>query len=360
VFGDWPFLFKTFFKERIFKMETKQLSIQEIIVKPEIQQRVNLNQDCVTEYAEEIANGAQFPPLVIFDDGQNLFLADGRHRYEAYKLAGVETVQVVVCEGGLRDAILYAVGANTEHGLRRTNADKRKAVLTLLTDKEWRLWSDAVIAKQCGVSQPFVSKLDRELTQNGFEPRPVRTGIDGRTTDTSNIGSKSQSSGDDQPHDPQSEQSNEPSTENSESEGQIEESVSQPSDDEDSVEDMNHPQEVVESQAEVSTLEEAATGSEDEDQFEESEANPDAESDAEAGFSDDSQDEEDTDHIEETDPLQLRIKELEGIIEAKDQRIKELELENAYLKRQIEEYAKQTIIPKPLDLEGTHLEERVS
>jgi hypothetical protein len=349
-----------FLKERILSMELKQVSIQSIIVKAEIQQRVSLSQDCVTEYAEEIANGAQFPPLVVFDDGENLFLADGRHRYEAYKLAGVETVQVVVCEGGLRDAILYAVGANTEHGLRRTNADKRKAVLTLLTDKEWRLWSDAVIAKQCGVSQPFVSKLDRELTQNGFEPRPVRTGIDGRTTDTSNIGSKSQSSGDDQPHDPQSEQSNEPSTENSESEGQIEESVSQPSDDEDSEDEVEPSEDVVETQTEAATLEEAATGSEDEDQFEESDAILEAESDNETGSSMDDQGEDDTDQSEEADPLQLRIRELENIIKEKDQRIKELESENAYLKRQLAEYEKQTMIPKPLDHEGTHLEERVS
>jgi len=34
------------------------------------------------------------------------------------------------------DAVFNSVGANAEHGLRRTNADKRRAVLTLLNDDE--------------------------------------------------------------------------------------------------------------------------------------------------------------------------------------------------------------------------------
>ena len=36
--------------------------------------------------------------------------------------------------GSLRDAILHAVGANATHGLRRSNADKRRAVAILLED----------------------------------------------------------------------------------------------------------------------------------------------------------------------------------------------------------------------------------
>ena len=32
-----------------------------------------------------------------------------------------------------------------------TNADKRRAVETLLNDAEWATWSDREIARQCGV-----------------------------------------------------------------------------------------------------------------------------------------------------------------------------------------------------------------
>jgi predicted transcriptional regulator len=49
--------------------------------------------------------------------------------------------------------------------------------------------SDGQIAEYLGVSQPFVSKMRREstTTQNGFES-PARTGRDGRTINTANIG----------------------------------------------------------------------------------------------------------------------------------------------------------------------------
>jgi hypothetical protein len=38
--------------------------------------------------------------------------------------------------GSRRDAVRYSVGANSVHGLRRTNEDKRREVQTLLADAE--------------------------------------------------------------------------------------------------------------------------------------------------------------------------------------------------------------------------------
>jgi hypothetical protein len=39
-----------------------------------------------------------------------------------------------------------SVSANAPHGLRRTNADKRRAVVRLLEDTEWSQWADREIA----------------------------------------------------------------------------------------------------------------------------------------------------------------------------------------------------------------------
>ncbi|EWY35857.1 hypothetical protein N825_32650 [Skermanella stibiiresistens SB22] len=39
--------------------------------------------------------------------------------------------------GSRRDAVPHAVGANARHGLPRSNADKRDAVMILLKDPEW-------------------------------------------------------------------------------------------------------------------------------------------------------------------------------------------------------------------------------
>jgi hypothetical protein len=52
---------------------------------------------------------------------------------------------------------LYAVGANASHGLKRTNRDKRNAVLVLLKDPEWQGWSDREIARRCVVSPHTVA-----------------------------------------------------------------------------------------------------------------------------------------------------------------------------------------------------------
>lgn len=70
-----------------------------------------------------------------------------------------------VRQGTRRDAILYSVGANATHGLRRTNADKRRAVETLLRDEEWSQWSNREIARQCGVSLNLVNSMRKDLSE---------------------------------------------------------------------------------------------------------------------------------------------------------------------------------------------------
>lgn len=79
-------------------------------------------------------------------------------------------------QGTKRDAILHSVGANTDHGLRRTNPDKRQAVMVLLKDEEWAQWSDREIARRCHVHNSFVSKIRASLSTRDSEktaPQPA-------------------------------------------------------------------------------------------------------------------------------------------------------------------------------------------
>lgn len=76
-------------------------------------------------------------------------------------------------QGGLRDVILHSAGANAAHGLRRTNADKRRAVLMLLQDHEWGAWANREIARRCAVSADLVGVVRRDLTVvSDSEPAP--------------------------------------------------------------------------------------------------------------------------------------------------------------------------------------------
>jgi hypothetical protein len=113
----------------------------------------------IAEYSYAIRQGATFPPMVVYFDGADFWLADGFHRFHAYRAAGVDAVSVEIRAGSKRDAALFSVGASAAHGSRRTSADKGRAVETLLADAEWAAWSNHDVAKACGVSTTFVDTL---------------------------------------------------------------------------------------------------------------------------------------------------------------------------------------------------------
>jgi hypothetical protein len=91
--------------------------------------------------------------------------------------------------GTQQDAQWYSYSANQTHGLRRTNADKAKAVKAALAHPNGAKMSDGAIAEHVGVSQPFVGKHRAAInpTHNGYQS-PARTGRDGRTINTAGIG----------------------------------------------------------------------------------------------------------------------------------------------------------------------------
>src|SRR5689334_5963689 len=113
------------------------------------QPRADIDHALVQEYVVTMADGATFPPVVVFHDGQDYWLADGFHRFTAADGAGLTHIEADVRQGTQRDAILYSVGANAEHGVRRSNDDKRRSVQRLLDDPEWGQWSNAATALAC-------------------------------------------------------------------------------------------------------------------------------------------------------------------------------------------------------------------
>jgi len=170
------------------------INIADVRVNGGTQSRAAIDRGVVSEYADAIKGGARFPPITVYFDGVSYWLADGFHRYEAYALAQVYEVLADIRQGTQRDAILFSVGANASHGLRRTNDDKRRAVQTLLNDPEWAVWSNREIARQCQVDEKTVRRYREEASAEKPQIAPERTVSRSGTTyqqNTANIGASS-------------------------------------------------------------------------------------------------------------------------------------------------------------------------
>ena len=171
------------------------LPIQAITRDEQCQPRAYLIPDVIDQYAEEMAEGAIFPPVIVFHEADTYWLADGFHRVAAAEQAGLGGVRCEIREGTFRDAVLYSVGTNATHGLRRTNQDKRRAIETLIEDPDWSQWSDREIARKAAVSHDFVSRLRRSLATNDGDKKTInvkytdRWGNEG-IMNTANIGKR--------------------------------------------------------------------------------------------------------------------------------------------------------------------------
>lgn len=137
----------------------KTLPMDVIRIDGGTQSRSRIHEDVVVDYAQKMAEGAEFPPGVAFFDGKEYWLADGFHRYHAIRTNKRASMVCRIVNGTVRDAILFSYGANGMHGMQMTIEDKRRIVLEMLNDFEWGSWSDREIARKCHVSHTFVTKL---------------------------------------------------------------------------------------------------------------------------------------------------------------------------------------------------------
>ena len=148
-----------------------------------MQVRASMSEDTIQEYMEAMTGGAVFPPVLCYHDGEDYWLADGFHRLEAWRRLGCKKCKSEVKEGTRLDALKYALKANIDHGLRRTNADKKRAVTVAYENRHELGLGDVPsansIAELIGVSNHFVTaQLGTVPTWNN-EKR--RTGADGKT-----------------------------------------------------------------------------------------------------------------------------------------------------------------------------------
>lgn len=158
----------------------QEILIESIRTDSGVQSRAEINREYVAELAEQLKAGRRLPPVEVYRDGAETWMADGFHRLQAHVEAGKRTIRAEIHKGGRAEARWASIGANLEHGLRRTNADKRRAVTMALEDRPQA--SDQLIADHCGVSSVYVQQTRRTLASQGVNCLPPeRIGRDGKT-----------------------------------------------------------------------------------------------------------------------------------------------------------------------------------
>lgn len=176
-------------------MKSASLSVDSLRIDGGTQSRLAINEDVVADYAEIISQAGTawtFPPLDVFYDGTDYFVADGFHRLLAAIRAKRASIPCNVHKGTAADARIFGMTANDRHGLRMSREDKRACVEWLL-DNGGKL-TQKEIAEKAGVGvrlvqgivanrkpESFAGKLNppKQYSEPHFAARPTtRGGID--------------------------------------------------------------------------------------------------------------------------------------------------------------------------------------
>lgn len=159
--------------------DIKSVKLADIAFDAGTQIRAAISESIVTDYAERMAEGVEFPPVVVFHDGNQYYMADGFHRGLAAQRLKRDRLDSDVLLGTKGDAIWFAMGANQANGHRLTDADKKHAVLLALLT--WPERSGKEIAKQVGCAQTYVARLRSAQSSTNARTGGKVNKSDGRT-----------------------------------------------------------------------------------------------------------------------------------------------------------------------------------
>jgi hypothetical protein len=172
----------------------KKLNILTIRTDGGTQPRLELDQELVKDYAEKMRDGAVFPPIVVFHDGSENWLADGFTRFFATKSNGGTSIEAEIRQGTLREAKMYAWKANNKQGRPLTSNDIRGILFAMFADEEYSAWSNNKIAKELDISSMTVGRVRVLYQDQSKQPKQPVSYTDKhgnqKTMNTENIGKK--------------------------------------------------------------------------------------------------------------------------------------------------------------------------
>ncbi len=164
-------------------MKTTVLTVNLLKTDTGTQNRLRIHEETVAEYAEILgdANGEwPFPPLDVFHDGSEYFVADGFHRFLAAQRSKRGTFPCRIHSGTAKDARIFGMTANDRHGLRMTRADKRACVEWLLDNADRMTQTE--IAETAGVASRTVKRIVAERNDSSTAGKTLPPKVHGKGT----------------------------------------------------------------------------------------------------------------------------------------------------------------------------------
>ena len=160
---------------------TKTIFLEDVDVEHSPMVRAELRPEVIEEYAGIYKKDKKKLPQidVFWEAGSKKYLiGDGMHRLYAMRSLSLKATQANVHSGVFEDALKFALMANEKHGIRRSQADKRKAVEEAI--KQWPKISNAQIATLAMVDDHTVKAVRDWMEEQGsVAPEPVRESKDG-------------------------------------------------------------------------------------------------------------------------------------------------------------------------------------
>ncbi len=158
-----------------------------------LQTRAGTDADTIKTYAEAMADGAQFPDVTVFTDGETYWLADGFHRVLAAQANGKATISADIRKGTEDDAVVFGGTANNKQGKRPTMADVQH-FLQMVWDRREAIFGGTPtggnLAEKCGVSRrmgcSFVGRKLAEMPRAPSRPTVQNAQLPSRPTCSKN------------------------------------------------------------------------------------------------------------------------------------------------------------------------------
>jgi hypothetical protein len=161
-------------------VQRSMLALSDIVVDEDLQPRVTTDHNVSHEYGLAMARGDVFPPVDVFFDGADYWLADGFHRYYAAEALGLAEIDCTVHIGTREDALWFSCAANAKNGFHRNENDLQLVAERALRHPKAAGESDGVVSAHIGCSPSVVCRVrQRLIAGSSLTNLPSRVGKNG-------------------------------------------------------------------------------------------------------------------------------------------------------------------------------------